>query len=78
MAKTILRSGDVDSIRFKTDAGVNKNGTMTYKNVTISNVSAELTDADFYEVAEAIQSLMAPDVAEIYRISNAILGSYEM
>ena len=78
MAKTILRSGAVDFIRFKTDAGVDKKGAFIYKNVTFSNVSADLTDNDFFEVAGAIQSLMAPNVAEIRRIGNAILDAYEM
>ena len=65
------RVDTVDSIRFRIEAGINAKGSMTYKNVTYSDIEAGLSDDDFMAVAQAILTLMAVDVDEIHRISNA-------
>lgn len=78
MTHTLTRFGAVDSIRFKINAGLNKEGNMVSKNITISNISAELTDADFYEVAQAILTLMKVTVMEIHRVTNAQVDYVDM
>jgi hypothetical protein len=57
----------------KVQAGVSASGSPAYKNLRFGNVKASATDADFYEIANAIAGLQSYPVAEIDRIDTANL-----
>jgi len=71
MAVTKVPQGAVMSI--KVQAGVTSTGAPAYKTLRLSNVKASATDADFYEIANAVAGLQSYPVMLIERVDTANL-----
>ena len=71
MAVTKVPQGAVMSI--KVQAGLTTAGAPAYKTLRFSNVKPSATDADFYEIANAVAGLQSYPVSAIERIDTANL-----
>ncbi|WP_378957074.1 DUF1659 domain-containing protein [Pelosinus sp. sgz500959] len=73
MAVNKVPQGAVMSI--KVQAGLTSTGGPGYKTLRFSNVKPGTTDADFFEVANAIAGLQSYPLALIERIDTAALAN---
>lgn len=71
MAVNKVPQGAVMSI--KVQAGVTSTGGPAYKNLRFSSVKSSTTDADFFEIANAVAALQSYPVTGIERIDTANL-----
>lgn len=75
LATDIVELKEGSSLKMRFDAGLNNEGKSIVKSRTYSNVKADATALDVYNVAETLASLQQHDVLSVIKQDNTSLSA---